>query len=115
MLNALESAIVVAGEEPMLFKKHLPEAIRIAVARNAVGKNNIATPVVPASVPIQYLKQHRDEAILQIEKDYLLELIRTSQGNTMQACKLSGLSRPRLYGLMKKYSISLKVKIDPVS
>jgi two-component system NtrC family response regulator len=108
MLNALESAIVVAVEEPMLFKKHLPEAIRIAVARNAVGKNKIAKPVVPASVPTQSLKQHRDEAILQIEKNYLLELMRTSQGNIMQACKLSGLSRPRLYGLMKKYSISRK-------
>ena len=113
LVNALERAIVVAGEEPMLFSKHLPEEIRIAVLRKTVG--NIEKNNFTASVPIRPLKQHRDEAIEQIEREYLRGLMRTTQGNIKQACELSGLSRPRLYGLMKKYSISRQNTDDSVS
>lgn len=112
MINALERAIVVAGEEPMLFGKHLPETIRIAVLRKKVGKEEKNTATSGSITP---LKLHRDTAIEQIEKDYLYNLMQTTQGSIKQACELSGLSRPRLYGLLKKYQITRQNKGIDVS
>jgi two-component system NtrC family response regulator len=93
--------------------KHLPEEIRIAVLRKTVGKTEKG--IFTALVPIQTLKQQRDAGIEQIEREYLRELMRTTQGDIGQACKLSGLSRPRLYGLMKKYLISRQNAVGSVS
>ena len=40
-----------------------------------------------------------------IEKDYLASLLRRTNGEVGEACRISGLSRSRLYTLLKKYGI----------
>jgi two-component system NtrC family response regulator len=42
-----------------------------------------------------------------MEKSYLKTLIKESGGSWETACKLSGLSKTRLYELLKKYNLSL--------
>jgi DNA-binding NtrC family response regulator len=48
----------------------------------------------------------RDSAIVSAEKQYLTDLMYQAGANIKEACDISGLSRSRLYELMKKYGIS---------
>jgi two-component system NtrC family response regulator len=56
--------------------------------------------------PIPVLKAYRDEAIAAAEREYLERVIKTSRGSLEEICRLSGLSRPRLYALLKKYNLT---------
>ena len=109
LIQALEKSIVSAGEEPVLFPKHLPEHIRVHLARAAVLKKRPATAEkedageeegTPGS-----LKDFREEHLGRLEKRYLESLMRTMGGDIGAACRTSGLSRSRLYTLLKKYGI----------
>ncbi|MGZ5425427.1 MAG: helix-turn-helix domain-containing protein [Candidatus Aminicenantales bacterium] len=40
-----------------------------------------------------------------MEKNYLSSLLRRTNGEVGEACRISGLSRSRLYTLLKKYGL----------
>ncbi|TFH52165.1 MAG: hypothetical protein E4G89_01655, partial [Methanothrix sp.] len=48
----------------------------------------------------------RETSIAELEQQYLKDLILLTQGNVKKACQISGLSRSRLYALLKKCAIS---------
>jgi transcriptional regulator with AAA-type ATPase domain len=48
------------------------------------------------------LAEYRDK----IEKDYLQMLLNEAKGSRKDACRLSGMSQSRLYGLLKKHNLS---------
>jgi two-component system NtrC family response regulator len=109
LIQALEKAIVSAKDEPILFPKHLPEHIRIHLARTSVLKRRPPEPQsgdVPewTGTPVA-LKDFREAGLVRLEKDYLNSLMRATAGNIGEACRISGLSRSRLYTLLKKYKI----------
>ncbi len=110
LIQALEKAIVSAKDEPVLFLKHLPEHIRIHLARASILKKKSPERQAengpdwtgrPAS-----LKEFRDAGVARLEKDYLESLMQATAGKIGEACRISGLSRSRLYTLLKKYQIS---------
>jgi len=102
LVNALESALAVADDDPILFPKHLPVHIRIHIAREAVHKKK-ETPRDHGAIGT--LKERREAAVAGEEQKYLKELIAFTGGNIAKACEISGLSRVRLYVLLKKYNI----------
>jgi len=51
------------------------------------------------------LKDFRQAALAQAEKEYLKSLIKNTVWNVKTACRTSGLRRARLYQLLKKYDI----------
>lgn len=102
MINALESAVAVADADPILFPKHLPEHIRIHMAREALQKK---TPFSPPQAALGTLKEHRARVLAAEERGYLQELMAATGGNLSRACEISGLSRVRLYVLLKQYDI----------
>jgi transcriptional regulator of acetoin/glycerol metabolism len=51
------------------------------------------------------LKDYREAELTRIEKDYLSSLMRRTNGEVGEACRISGLSRSRLYTLLKKYGL----------
>jgi two-component system, NtrC family, response regulator len=110
LVNALERAITAARDEPVLFPKHLPTYIRVQLARTSVvervpvGEN--INKVDDMSGRLPKLAKVRDTALAEVEQDYLRELIGLTGRDIPQACRLSGLSRSRLYALLKKYDIS---------
>ena len=65
-------------------------------------------PEIPpdASGSLPSLREARDAAIDDLERRYLESLMTHTQGDIQQACQISGLSRSRLYVLLKKYDIS---------
>ena len=110
LVNALERAVSAASYEPVLFTKHLPVYIRVHIARASVElRQATSEPSVSPSNPqtvksLPRLVDMRDAALLELEQGYLRELMGLS--HTMQeACDTSGLSRSRLYALLKQYGI----------
>lgn len=115
LFNTLDRALAESRHEPTLFPKHLPSQIRIKVARAAVAKEPAADAAGdsgpgerPASKTLPRLHDFRQAAIDLAEKDYLSDLMSMTAGNVQEACRISALSPPRLYALLKKNGISRK-------
>lgn len=109
LLHTLERALAVARHEPVLHPKHLSNHIRAHVAKQNVLKvkekrgqknNGVVKPGF-----LDKLKNIRESALSQVEKQYLLDLMLSTGGNIKESCRISGLSRPRLYALMSKYKV----------
>ncbi len=109
-INTIEWSISAAQDDPTLYQGHLPPHIRIKLARASVNKlpqNKTAPQVsISSSNKIQTLQQVRNDAIASVEKEYLQDLMTNEKNAIKTVCHLSGLSRPRLYALLKKYNIS---------
>ena len=112
LVNTMERAIAAARQDPILFPKHLPTHIRIDVVRASISKE---TPVEVSHKgggsslkTLPNLRDFRENVISEAEQHYLHELMSRTGGNIEEACKISGLSRPRLYALLKNYHISRK-------
>jgi two-component system NtrC family response regulator len=110
LVNTMERTIAAAHEDPILFPKHLPTHIRIDIARTSlrkeapVGSSHMGDADPVGKLPP--LRHFRENAISEAEQQYLYDLMSLTGGNIKEACKISGLSRPRLYALLKKYHIS---------
>ncbi len=99
--QAIESAFAQGACSPLLFPQHLPVHIRTAHARANVQRPGVAPPVAPLDgVPLLDWRSAKDA----FEREYTHQLLQHSQGNIMEAGRLSGLSRTRLYQLIKKYA-----------
>jgi two-component system NtrC family response regulator len=112
LINALERAIATAKLEPVLYPKHLPTYIRVQMARNSVTEKE-DTPANPAeSVQAQNtfptLNEVRESALANIERKYLEDLMSHTKGDVRKASRISGLSRSRLYALLKKREVGTK-------
>lgn len=110
LIRALESAIAEAGHERILFSKHLPTAMRASSFRQQsedqqsdeidalyTGESNGTFPE---------LKDVRELAIARTESRYLSRLLTETGRDIKKACEWSGLSRSRLYTLLRKYGLS---------
>ncbi len=109
LVNAMERALAVSLLAPILFIKHLPDHIRIKLAREKVFKG---TPAKGAEKEISKsfqtfpkLSDFRQTTVAQLERQYLADLMTHTGGNTKEACKISGLGKSRFYELLKKYDI----------
>jgi len=110
MVNTMERVLTAAQFEPTLFPRHLPTYLRAQLARDSLSKEMPTTDshrgVDKAAKTLQKLRDFREAAIAQLEKEYLLELTEHTKGNVEEALKISGLRRSRLYELLKKHKIS---------
>lgn len=110
LVNALERAVSAARHEPVLFPKHLPVYIRVHLARASVeqGQSIPDLPIAridgPNGTTLPRLVEAREATVAQFEQHYLRELL-TLAKDMEQACAMSGLSRSRLYALLKKHSL----------
>jgi two-component system, NtrC family, response regulator len=100
LVNAIERAITAAYNSPTLFSKHLPVEIRVKIARSAVTKD--APPLSLNESSLLPLHQFRQVT----ERQYLQELMALAKGSIQEACRVSGVSRSRLYALLKEHGIS---------
>jgi two-component system NtrC family response regulator len=113
LVNALEGAISKARYEPTLFPKHLSDQIRIDLARSTItdhtdraGKSSDRNMTSEFSRLLPTIKELRESVICENEKKYIMELLSVTKGDIKEACRIAGLGRARLYGLMKNYGIS---------
>ncbi len=109
LINSLEHALFIAQQETVLFSQHLPQPIRIHVAKSAFNSRRISDLNSPAytSDNLPCLQDFRTGIFSLAEKQYLASLVQQAGPDVKQACQLSGLSRSRLYSLLKKHQIAL--------
>lgn len=110
---ALDWAVSHALEEQTLFPKHLPENIRVQVVRSSIDETSEHTEKITEKVEslssrgLPKWREFRASMIAEGEKKYLTDLVALSGGKVKNAAKISGLSQPRLYELLRKYNISI--------
>ena len=124
LMHAIEHALTAVGDEPILYPRHLPVGIRAQLARDTLerkdlqqehghqhhdatahngGLNRLHNGPVHE---LPTLKEHRNMVISQVERDYLEHVMGETGWNVPQACEISGLSRQRLYALLKQHGIT---------
>ena len=110
LFNTLEEVLSIAQNEPTLFPHHLPSHIRAKIARTSV---NAAVGHKDDSTPLRLLEDIDRETFPKIndfrndmERQYLEKLMSVASDSKKEACLLSGLSRTRLFELLKKHGIS---------
>ena len=109
LINALENAVASVHQEPTLFSRHLPVNIRVDVVRRSVSKkggtartDSRSTKQTAGAFPD--FQEFRKSG----EKEYLKDLISTTRGDVKKMCDISGLSRSRLYALLKTYQLKTR-------
>ena len=109
LINTLERAITTAHDQPVLFSRHLPTHIRVKIARKALTREitaeELPVPQVVLPINIPKFREFREIALNQFESYYLQQLMVSTADNVREACRISGLSRSRLYELLKKYGM----------
>jgi two-component system NtrC family response regulator len=108
LINALERTLITARYERVLFPKHLPTHIRVQLARSSFGEKGPEEALTkpPSPQPFPSIQAVREKALEETEKKYLRELLSFTKGNIPEACRISGLSRSRIYLLLKKHNLS---------
>ncbi len=121
LVHTLERTISVASHEPTLFPNHLPDHLRIQVTRSAVGEGGSGrcpTRAVSGGPErrLPPIRDVREAAIAEAEEKYLRKLMEATEGGIEEAQRVSGLSRARLYALLRKYGLSGAGRVQaPVS
>ncbi|CAO0820503.1 Sigma-54-dependent Fis family transcriptional regulator [Desulfarculales bacterium] len=114
LVNTLEQVLTRAGQAPTLFPRYLPGEVRVCWARAAAGEGAASAAMPPPSngealgpgapsLPTD-LPSYRDYRRAQ-DRHYLQELMLGSGSEVATACRVSGLSRSRLYELLKKHGL----------
>ncbi|OQX10895.1 MAG: Fis family transcriptional regulator [Desulfobulbaceae bacterium A2] len=99
--QVIEQAFANSQLYPTIFSMHLPREFRIRQARSSLcGTAQLAD----AAHDTDHLQAWRDYKQWH-EQSYLTKLMQLVDHNVPQACALSGLSRARLYQLLRKYSL----------
>jgi two-component system NtrC family response regulator len=109
LVNTIDSMLAVAGQDNTLLPKHLPLHIRVRIVCNSFkGKapepeaQAVCTAVSPTDAEsLVSFKEYR----MKPEKRYLENLMTSTCRNIAKACKISGISRSRLYELLTKHQI----------
>ncbi len=108
LINALETAVTAAGQDHILLPVHLPVQIRIHSARTSVSKQETSDPGSGKN-DIHPMEPPNFRNLMEAtEQKYFQDLIDFTQGDIKASCRISGLSRSRLYALMKKHKLSRK-------
>jgi two-component system, NtrC family, response regulator len=110
LVHAMESCLIAAGAEPILFPDHLPVHIRVHLARKSVTHTplNAERPRTDADpdTDLPKLQEVRDSALTDVERHYLKRLLSRTGADIKEACRIAGLSRSQLYCLLKKHGIT---------
>lgn len=115
LINVIEHSLVNAGEDPTLVPVHLPPRYRAALLAKNIKSEKMPSQSVahrsspPALETSVSVNASWSDYRLAMEKQYLLFLQTQSKGSWKTACQLSGLSKTRLYELLKKHNLSLAV------
>lgn len=105
LINVLEYALASAGNDPTLFPKHLPSEYRMSRLDFSIPVSG--TPKKAAGISLEQYENlpTLNDYRIRLEKNYLKELVRRSNGDRKEACRMSGISQSRLYALLNKHGL----------
>lgn len=106
LVNALENACSECGNTTTLLAIHLPLHIRIQFARKSVNGDDLKPEETASSQNVVESFPAFRDLMDQTEKRYLRDILTHTGGNIKECCEITGLSRSRIYALLKKHNIS---------
>jgi len=104
--HVLERTIFRSREVPVLYPEHLPIEIRAKIARRTFGRQeaDIPRPATAGEASFPSLQAYEK----QCREKYLADLVIQARGDYLEACRLSGISKSKLYQLLKLHGQRLK-------
>ncbi len=116
LIQVLENCLVVAVDEPMLFPEHLPTELRVHAVKKGLSCSTTSqeksvnfSEKINNHTILPTFRKFRTSVVSEAEQHYLKILLQQSQGCIKKACEISGLSRTRLYYLMKEHNIEKQI------
>jgi two-component system NtrC family response regulator len=111
LANTVDSAVCTGLHEQMLYPKHLPTYLRVNVTQASLkgaGDTAMTGFQVSGKTAEEFttLDVFRDKIVHEAEEHYLTELLAYVRNDIREACRVSGLSRSRLYALLKKHGLA---------
>jgi two-component system NtrC family response regulator len=106
LVNSLENILATARYDPVIYPKHLPTDIRVKIARalSGMGLNgDEETKSQPANAEYPQWRDYRSV----MDREYLNGLLKKTENNIGEACRISGISRSRLYALLKLHRLTV--------
>jgi len=101
--HVLERSVLCALDIPVLYPEHLPTEIRAGIAKAAFShRTEMFEQASDSAFPTLHVLEQ------QMQEKYLEELIGRAKGDYREACRLAGISKTRLYKLLKTYRKTLK-------
>jgi len=101
LFQTLEQVFAGAIDVPTLFCIHLPREFRVRMARDGIRVEEKRRRGIRCTFSEEHFPSWRDFKA-QVEEQYLQRLMRECDENVQKACRVSGLSRARLYQLLGK-------------
>ena len=104
LFHAMDRVFAMAIDSPTFHTTHLPEEIRIDLARSSLkDRESISANAGDRSKPVELTnwKKYKHE----VEYDYFHRLLAMTGNDISEACRISGLSRARLYQLVNKHDL----------
>jgi len=120
LFHVLQSALASGFHESVLYPVHLPISVRVAAARFSLTEKHDPTCIDLTALPQvssepEPFKEFRLRLMEAGEKEYFTRIASLARGNPQEACRLSGLSKSRLYYFLQKLGISLSSYAPPAS
>ena len=105
LANAMDKAVASAKTEPTLYSVHLPSQIRAKVIKKSFmpdskSKNNPLDDYDQGNFPLL------SQLLETTEREYLSAVLSYTGQNVKQACRISGVSKSRMYSKLKKYMLN---------
>jgi two-component system NtrC family response regulator len=107
LFNTIEQAFVLSGSEKTVYAQHLPQAVRIRVAKSKLGEKGgreiteAGEAVGDEGQALPSLKEFKAA----MERDYLQRLLRAHGKDIPKMLTVSGLSRSHFYAMLKKHGL----------
>jgi len=101
LVHTMESILAVAGQDPIIYPKHLPAEMRVNLLKEGLSSREALSPVEDVA-GLPDILNHRQSA----DRRYLEALIAQTRGNVQEMVSVSGLSRAQIYNLLKTHGLS---------
>jgi DNA-binding NtrC family response regulator len=99
LVNSVESALVVAYQDPILLRKHMPTSIRVKIAKEHMQRKEEV---------VVTLSESREKMIEKHDAEYIRNVAFMAGGDINKMCEIAALGKTRMYEIVKKYSIDIQ-------
>lgn len=106
LIHTIERVLAITRLEPTLFAKDLPVEIRVRLAQKALCRHDADHDNRVSEKNFESLQTFRETAIAKAESEYLSRLLPLTGWNIAETCRISEISRSRLYCLLQKHNIN---------
>jgi two-component system NtrC family response regulator len=104
MINTIDGMLAAGANDSTLYAKHLPLQMRIQIVCSNLesSQSDPRKEAEPEADSLPTFKAYRDSS----EHKYLQDLMSLTHRNIPEACRVSGISRSRLYEMLAKYGLN---------